>query len=69
MTRRRLDRITTIIADGYTIPFASQPPPFHRVANGPDLVDHRDAAWEALPKDMTHGAVTISRYVHPPTMP
>lgn len=57
LPRDRRDRIMRILTKGYTIPFSSRPPPFHRPANGPDLAEHRDAAWDALKKDIDHGAV------------
>ena len=46
-----------VVTNGYRIPFTKQPRPFHRSSNSPDLSNHMDAAWEALRKDMGHGAV------------
>ena len=46
-----------VLTQGYTIPLTSRPPRFHRPANGPDLAEHKDAAWAALKKDIAHGAV------------
>lgn len=57
LPRSRVKRIMAVVREGYLIPFRSQPPPFHRQHNGPDLATHRDAAWKALSKDIAHGAV------------
>lgn len=46
-----------VVESGYLIPFARQPKPFHRAANSPDLLLHKEAAWRAMKKDMGHGAV------------
>ena len=56
LPRERLERIMTIIEEGYTIPFSSEPPPFHRLTNSPDLSLFKTAAWKALLKDISHGA-------------
>ena len=50
-------KVMDIVTNGYTIPFSTQPPRFHRRHNSPDLSDHMEAAWAALKKDMGHGAV------------
>ena len=46
-----------VVTSGYRIPFSSEPPAYHRQHNSPDLRLHRDQAWDALSKDMAHGAV------------
>ena len=57
LPRERVTRVMRVVTEGYTIPFVSVPPPFHRQHNSPDLRQHRDQAWAALHKDMSHGAV------------
>ena len=53
----RVGRIMDTIQNGYRIPLTSEPPPFHRAANGPDLAVYKEEAWSALLKDISHGAV------------
>lgn len=57
LPQKRRQKVMRIVRAGYRIPFVSPPPPFHRHSNSPDLSQHRDAAWDALLKDMGHGAV------------
>ena len=57
LPRERVERVMSIIQDGYLIPLLSDPPPFHRSHNNPDLGEHKIAAWQALLKDIGHGAV------------
>ena len=57
LPRERRKKVMDIVRNGYKIPFVTAPPPFHRHSNSPDLSQHMDAAWEALLKDMGHGAV------------
>ena len=56
LPKERRERIMEIIEHGYTIPFSSTPPPFHRAANSPDLSLYKEEAWAALLKDISHGA-------------
>ena len=42
--------------------FTSEPPAFHRSHNGPDLAEHKDAAWEAIKKDIAHEIVNVICY-------
>ena len=53
----RYKKVMDVIRNGYTVPFSREPPRFHRQSNSPDLSEHMGAAWEALRKDMDHGAV------------
>ena len=53
----RFKKVMRVVRDGYTIPFKSPPPRFHRHPNSPDLSLHMDAAWAALRKVMGYGAV------------
>ena len=57
LPRERVERVIRIVCEGYRIPFASPPPPYHRFANSPDLKLHAKQAWAALLKDISHGAV------------
>ena len=57
LPRERVERVMNIIQNGYLIPLLSAPPPFHRSHNSPDLSEHKIAAWQALRKDIGHGAV------------
>ena len=57
LPKARFDKVMDVIRNGYTIPFSRPPPRFHRNANSPDLSNHMDAAWDALKKDIGHGAV------------
>ena len=57
LPRDRVASIMNIILKGYMIPLTSEPPAFHRAANGPDLSTYKAEAWAALSKDISHGAI------------
>ena len=57
LDKERVTRIMKVVETGYKIPFTSRPKPFHRNHNSPDLLQYKNEAWEALTKDMSHGAV------------
>ena len=57
LPRHVRQKIMDVVLNGYTIPFSEPPRPFHRQHNSPDLSEHMDAAWDALRKDLGHGAV------------
>ena len=57
LPKERFDKVMDIVRNGYTVPFSKTPPRFHRHSNSPDLSSHMHAAWEALRKDIGHGAV------------
>ena len=57
LPRDRVASIMNIILKGYMMPLTSEPPAFHRAANGPDLSTYKAEAWAALSKDISHGAI------------